>query len=168
MAESTRHRRAFDAYVEMGSDRSIERLHQILTKKGRAPSLRTLYEWSRRYHWQQRLADLERRARVAADEARIAEIRKMQGRQAKVGLLLQQKGTEWLTELEGERATADAAIRAITEGARLERLARGEPTERISQGETDSRLEELDDEELDRLIALEEGGVEGEGQAGPH
>ena len=25
MAESTRHRRAFDAYVEMGSDRSIER-----------------------------------------------------------------------------------------------------------------------------------------------
>lgn len=52
MAEGTRQRQAFDLYWQLGAERSIERLRQQLAARGRARSLRTLYEWSRSCHWQ--------------------------------------------------------------------------------------------------------------------
>ncbi len=129
-----------------------------MSAEGKAPSVRTLYEWSSRYRWQDRIADLEREARVAEDEARVAAIREMQERQAKEGLLLQQKGAEWLAQIETEQASPEAAIRAVVEGARLERLARGEVTERTEvRNDADPKLERLDDEALDHLIELAEG-----------
>jgi hypothetical protein len=153
MPESTRQRLAFDRYFRLGGQRSIELLHSELAREGQPPSLRTLYEWSRRYHWQSRLADLERQAREAEDAARITAIREMQERQAKAALLLQQKGVEWLAQLPADEVSADAAIRALVEGAKLERLVRGEATERTEQRQaSDPRLEELSDAELDRLI----------------
>lgn len=158
MPESTRHRRAFERYWRLGSERSIEKLHAAMSSEGSGPSLRTLYEWSRRYRWQDRLADLERQARAAEDEARVAAIREMQERQAKEGLLLQQKGAEWLAQIETEHASPEAAIRAVVEGARLERLARGEATERTEiRDDTDPKLQRLSEKELDRLIELAEG-----------
>ncbi len=167
MPESTKHRRAFERYWRLGAERSIEKLHAAMSSEGSGPSLRTLYEWSRRYRWQDRLADLERQAREAEDEARVVAIRQMHERQAKEGLLLQQKGTEWLAQIETEEAKPEAAIRAVVEGARLERLARGEATERTEiRDDTDPRLQRLSDEELDRLIELAEG-VRGEGPPRP-
>ena len=158
MPESTKHRDAFGAYWRLGQERSIERLHAALKAEGNVPSLRTLYEWSSKYRWQDRVADLERRARVAEDEVRLAAIREMQERQAKEGLLLQQRGAQWLAQINDEQASPEAAIRAVVEGAKLERLARGEPTERTEiQNEPDPRLERLSDEELDRLVELAEG-----------
>ena len=168
MRETTRHRQAFDQYWRLGPDRSIERLHAALAAEGHAPTLRTLYVWSRQLHWQQRVNDLERDARAAADAVRVAAIREMQERQAKEALLLQQKGTEWLAATEAKDATPEAAIRAITEGARLERLARGEATDRTEAiGATAQQLEGLDDAELDHLLTLAEGLVAGEDQATP-
>lgn len=162
MAESTRHRQAFDLYWRLGAGRSIEGLHAALSAQGAAPGLRTLYEWSRTYHWQSRLADLERAARRAEDEARIAAIREMEDRHAKEALLLQQKGAEWLTQLPADDVSADAAIRAIAEGVRLERLVRGQVTERTEhQGETG--LERLTDEQVDALLAAAEQPLAGEG-----
>ena len=60
MPESTRQRGALNLYCNLGARRSIGRLHAAIAGDGPAPNLRTLYEWSRRYHWQDRLADLER------------------------------------------------------------------------------------------------------------
>ena len=163
MRETARHRHAFDRYFRLGSDRTITQLRAALGAEGDAPALRTLWEWSRQLQWQQRLVDLERQARDAEDAARVAAIREMHERQAKEGLLLQQKGTAWLTELSAAEASAEAAIRAVTEGAKLERLARGEATERTEhQGPSDPRLEELHDAELDRLIELAERPLAGE------
>ena len=65
MAETTRHREAFDAYWRLGGERSIERLHAVLGARGKAPTDRTLYEWSRRFRWQDRIARLEREAKRA-------------------------------------------------------------------------------------------------------
>ena len=164
MRETTRHRKAFDRYWRLGADRSLERLHAELEAEGRAPTLRTLYEWSRQLHWQGRISDLEREARQAEDAARVAAIREMQERQAREGLLLQQRGAEWLAGLGAEDASAEAAIRAITEGAKLERLARGEATERTeSVDHTAEQLREVTDDELERFIGLAEGTVEGAG-----
>ena len=170
MTESTRHREAFELYWRMGAHRSIERLHTELEALGSAPGLRTLYEWSRTYGWQQRIAGLEREARRAEDDVRVQALREMQDRHAKEALLLQQKGAEWITAKGGDDATADAAIRAIVEGARMERLARGEPTERQevkAELELHTRLGGLSDEQLDHLIGLAEGALDGTGETAP-
>ena len=170
MPETAKHRRAFDIYWRLGPERSIERLHAELAEAGAAPTLRTLYEWSSRYHWQDRLLELEQEAQRVEDEARIAALRQMQDRQTKEGLLLQQKGAEWLSKMDDKRVTADAATRAVVEGARLERLARGEVTERKEirrEGEeANERLAELTDEELKEFIQRAEGLVDGKGQEG--
>jgi len=163
MSESTRHRQAFDHYWTLGADRSIEKLHLELRQVGRGVGLRTLYDWSSRFHWQDRLTDLERNAREAEDRQRITAIREMAARQAREALLLQQKGAEWLTSLTTDQVTADAAIRAIVEGARLERLVRGEATERTDDlGRSNSRLEALTDEQLDSLLQYAERALAGE------
>ena len=168
MRETTRHREAFDRYWRLGAGRTIRRLHAALEAEGSARSLRTLCEWSRQFHWQDRISDLESEARQAADAARVAAIREMHDRQAREGLLLQQRGTEWLGELKSEDASPEAAIRAITEGAKLERLARGEATERTeSVDQAAEQLEGLSDDELQRLIAVAEGTVDGAGATGP-
>ena len=171
MPESTRQREAFDLYWELGGERSIERLYIELGARGEKPTLRTLYEWSRIHHWQDRLADLEREARQAAHEARREAVREMYERQAKEALLLQLKGAAWLASLEAGDASAEAAIRAVVEGARLERVARGEPGERVHQegevlyGEID--LTNFSHEEFRRLVEVAEQRAAGAGKAEP-
>jgi hypothetical protein len=154
VSESTRHRQAFEVYWRLGPYRTIERLREaLLADKARAPSLRTLYQWSSQFGWQQRIAAIEREARQAEDEERQAEIRTMYQRQANEGLFLQQRGLEWLETVDPEAVSPEAALRAIVEGAKLERISRGEPTERQElTGEVDTRLTELSDGELYAII----------------
>ena len=121
MPENARHRQAFDLYWRLGAERSVERLHKALRARGKAPSLRTLYDWSRRYRWQEHLARLEEEAKRSEDEARVEALQEMYERQGKEGLLLQQRGAEWLAGMTDEKVTADAAIRAVVEGARTHR-----------------------------------------------
>jgi len=167
MAESTKQRAAFEIYWRLGSERSIERTRQeLLRRYGRAPVIRTLYSWSSQYQWQHRLARLEHEARVAEDEARVAAIKEMYERQAKAGLLLQQKGTEWLLSINGGVVDASTAVKAIFEGAKLERIARGQPGERQEiQGELETRLSLLEDPAFEALLRHVESGLEGGGQA---
>lgn len=170
MAESTKHRLALERYWRMRGSRSLERLHAELEAAGGAPTMRTLYEWSRRFHWQDRIAGLEREAKRADDQARVSAMKEMYDRQGKEALLLQQKGAEWLATMAAGDATPEAAIRAVVEGARLERLARGEPTDRKEvQGEIEinTRLTGISDEELDYLIEYTRRALAGEGEAEP-
>jgi hypothetical protein len=168
MPESTKQRLAFDAYFDLGAERSIERLHTKMRASKRPPSLRTLFEWSRRYRWQDRIARLEQEARRADDDARIQALREMYERHAQEAMLLQYQGAQWLTTMDDDRVTADGAIRAIVEGARMERLARGEPSERTeTNGEltVNARLTTISDEELDRLLEFAESAQGREGAA---
>lgn len=165
MPENSKHRRAFEIYWRLGHVRSIERLRVELERTGDAPSLRTLFEWSRRYLWQNRIADLERAAKESEDDARLAAITEMNERHRKEGILLQQKGAEWAVALKPGEVTADAATRAITEGARLERLASGAPTSReeIQHGSANLKLAAISDEELDYLLESAQRALGGEG-----
>jgi len=169
MPENAKHRHAFDAYWKLGSERTIEQLHAVLRSEGKAPTRRTLFEWSRTYRWQERLARIEEEAKRAEDDVRVEALREMYERQAKEALLLQHRGAEWLAGITDDKVTADAAIRALVEGARLERLARGEPSERQEvqeHGQEEARLAAITDAELDRLIEHTEGAVAGEEQEG--
>ena len=171
MPEGARQEAAFDRYWGLGPERSIERLRGELAKdedgQRSVPSVRTLYEWSRRYRWQDRIARLERQAREAADEARVEVLREMYDRQAREALLLQQRGTEWLAEFAAGQASPEAAIRAIVEGAKLERLARGEPSDRTAQegaNDVQQQLARFTDEELELLVQQAECLVDGAGE----
>ncbi len=163
MRETSRSQRAFDLYFNLGPDRTIKRLQAALRAVGSSPTERTLFEWSRRFHWQHRIAELDREARIAADAARVQALREMAERHTKEALLLQQRGAEWIARMDDDHVTADGAIRTVVEGVRMERLARGEATEKQEiRGELEirPRLKELTDEQLDNLIDLVERDLE--------
>ena len=163
MRETTRHRKAFAAYLDLGASRTVERLRVTLEADGIKVTIRTLYEWSRRFRWQKRIDDIEREARRVETEEQIAAIREMRERQSREALLLQQKGTEWLANIKDANASPEAAIRAIVEGSKLERLARGEVTERAEiRSAMEEKLTEVDDDKLERLIEIADSIVERE------
>lgn len=147
MRETTRHRVIFAAYVDLGASRTLEALHrQIRADPGaygltRAPGLRSLYRWSTELHWQDRLDDLEREARRQDAETYLRSLQEMNERQAREGLVLQQKAVQRIQALADNELSGSEAIRALVEGARLERLARGEVTDR-------SQIERTDDLDL--------------------
>ena len=163
MRETTQRRHAFDAYLRLGSGRTLRELREALLRDGgRAPTVRTLEEWSRQLQWQRRIDDVEREYREADDEARRAAVREMAERHAQEGVLLQQRGATWLTAIDSESVTTDSAIRALAEGVRICRLARGEATDRTAFGEDrDPRLERFSEAELEHLIDAAERAVEG-------
>jgi uncharacterized protein YoaH (UPF0181 family) len=143
MRESTSHRLAFNLYVELGSARSLEGLHATIASDpaaygfSRTPSLRSIYRWSSDLHWQGRINDLEREARRRDAENHLQQLREMNERHARAGLALQQKAVQRIQSLYESDLTATEAIKALTEGARLERLARGEVTDRTSVERSD-------------------------------
>jgi len=171
---SSRQERAFALYLALGPERSLASLVGVLRvdpgRAGlrRAPSLRTLEDWSARYRWQQRLADVERRAREDAERQHLEWVKQHRERLRQEGLLLQQRGIEWLKDKRTNDVTAHEAIRAIDAGFKLEALALGEATERISMEVDDERIQRLTDEELELLIRharqAQRGGAEGEGE----
>lgn len=177
MKETTRHRLAFDLYVRLGADRSLEALHEAL--KGdpsliglkRDPSRSTLESWSSAFHWQDRLLDLERKATEQDREQQLRTLQEMAERHAREGLALQQKGVERLQSLRPEELTPSDAVRALIEGVRLERLARGEPTDRIAQkgeeGHEPVDLRNFNNEELRRLAELGDRRAAGAGEEEP-
>ena len=122
MRESTRHRHAFERYVRLGAKRSIERLHEVMSTEDQgSPSIRTLYDWSSKLQWQQRLDELEQAHRQLDRELFIAERRDAHRRHINISVLLQQKGVEWLDLLDERAVSGQAAIRALREGVRMER-----------------------------------------------
>jgi hypothetical protein len=175
MPASSREHRAFAVYLSLGPDRSLAELAEVLranpARAGlrRAPSLRTLEEWSVRGRWQDRIADVDRRAREEAERQHLERLSQYRQRLREEGLLLQQRGIEWLKKKNTDEVKAHEAIRAIDLGHRLEALALGEATQRISVEDSDERIERLSDDDLELLIRhareAQRGSPPGEGEA---
>jgi hypothetical protein len=176
MAASARQERAFDLYLKLGPDRSLAELARSLRADpgraglNRAPTLRTLENWSTQYGWQKRVAEVARREREEAEKQHLEWIKQHRERLRQEGLLLQQRGIGWLKEKETAEVSASEAIRAIDTGFKLEALSLGEATQRIAiDEEDDDRLRRLSDEDLDLLIrqarAAQPGSSPGEGEA---
>lgn len=174
MRETSKQRKAFDLYVRMGPQRSLQELHRELQKQpdliglSKSPSRSTLDAWSSGLHWQARLQDLEREARRRDEADQIKVLHEMNERHIKEGLALQQKGIERLNQMDLQEFPPSDAIRAVIEGIKLERLVRGEPTEHVRQegtaiyGHID--LSGFSNEELRRLAELADRGEAGAGE----
>ncbi len=177
MAQQTRHRLAFDHYVELGPGRSLEALYAALCDDPsliglrKAPARSTIDVWSSRFQWQDRLQDLEREARARDDEALLASLKEMNARHGKEGVALQQAGIARLSSLSPDEISAADAVRAVVEGVRLERLASGAATEHVRQEGTQLyghvSLERFSDEELRRLVDAAERGAAGADETQP-
>ncbi len=175
MSTQSREGRAFVVYLGLGPDRSLAELAAVLradpSRAGlkRAPSLRTLEGWSVRYRWQDRITDIDRRAREDAERQHLEWVSQHRERLRREGLLLQQRGMEWLKNKDSDEVKAQDAIRAIDTGFRLEALALGEATQRVAVEEDDDRLQRLTDEDLDLIIRharqVQSGSPPREGEA---
>lgn len=174
MGASSRQNRAFEVYLELGPSRSLLTLHNNLSADpssaglARCPSLRTLEQWSATYGWQDRIADIDRKAREKAEREHLDWVKQYRERLRTEGLLLQQRGIGWLAKRDPSDVRAHEAIRAIETGFRLEALALGEATARISMEVDDERLQRLTDEELEFIIGqAREARERGEAREGP-
>lgn len=158
MSASSRQERAFAVYLELGPDRSLAELAAVLRadphRAGlrRAPSVRTLEGWSAGRKWQDRIADIDRQTREEGERRHVEWVNQHRERLRHEGLLLQQRGMEWLEAKDGDEVKAGEAIRAIEAGFKLEALALGEATERFTVGDDDDRIRRLTDEELELII----------------
>lgn len=156
MSASSRQDEAFQAYVALGPNRNLRDLRSALAAQrrgsARPPSLRTLEAWSSRYGWQDRLAEIEHRARDEQEQQHVEWVKQHRERLRQEGLLLQTRGIEWLSEKLAAEVSAHEAIRAIDTGFKLEALALGEATQRIAVDDEDERLKGLSDDELELLI----------------
>lgn len=163
MSARSRADAAFDAYIRLGLGRSLARLRDALAgQRGRPPSLRTLESWSVRYRWQERLREIEREARVQADCEHAEWVQQHRERLRNEGLVLQQRGLEWLRDKLSGDVSAHEAIRAMEAGFRLEALALGQATERIAvEEEYGNVIGRLSDDELERAIALLQSAAPG-------
>jgi len=120
---------AFTLYRDMGYKRSLVKVGQ---KYGGNRNIRALMErWSSQYNWVERVTAyddyLELQKRLAHEE----ELEKMCKRHLTLSMALQSKAAEKLKDLEGKKMRVSDAIRAVSEGTKLERLTRGEPTEKV-------------------------------------
>lgn len=165
--ENPRQRDAFERYFRQGASRSIERLHDELAAAGEKRSLRTLYNWSSWYRWQQRVAELELDAFLAEEERLVSDLRSAQSRKGQIGRAMQRTALSRLEGLSAELKPADV-LRFLQLGVQLEEEALAEAIARAQQG-SGLRTRELqrlafqkgfesDEDELRRFDRLERLG----------
>lgn len=139
---------AFQFYLGLGPDRSYQRVaDQFGVSKCAVTKL------AMRERWQERVEDLERKAREGAEQKALESLEAMNLRHLKSLKVVQGKALEALRSM--PLATAMEAVRALDMSIRQERLIRGEPSDR-----TAISVEEVIKREYERwMVAEEEGDV---------
>ena len=114
---------AFDFYFALGPSRS----YQAVAEKF-AVSKRAVTKCASREGWQQRLADLEHRARERSDDKIVESLDAMNSRHLRMWQIVQGRALEALKTFALKDAMA--AVKALDTSVKGERIARGEPSER--------------------------------------
>ena len=89
--------------------------------QGHRPSKASLLNWAVEYGWNERAAELDRRASEKYEAEYVAQKAHMMGRHAKVGRELIEKGWDWVQN--NQIRSAHAALRAIELGIEIEKDA---------------------------------------------
>ena len=142
------HPDSFEFYIGLGPDRSYQAVadHYGVTK--RAVTKRAAKE-----RWQQRLAELEAKARRGAERKVLETLEEMNTRHIKSLRVIQGKALEALRSM--PLATAMEAVRALEMAIRQERVIRGQPSDRTAVS-----VEEVVRREYERWMRPEESGDE--------
>ena len=135
---------AFDFYYSLGPGRSYAAVGQKYGASKRAVTRLAVQEG-----WQQRIVEVERRARERTDTKVVESIEAMQTRHIKTLQAVLGKALEALRSL--PLASGMEAVRAIEMVIRQERLARGEATER-----TALNVEEIIKREYEQIMVTED------------
>lgn len=116
--------RCFQAWYLSGRPARLDSKIFPRDEYGRVPKARTLREWKADNGWIERGDELDAKAHNDSDNALVIIKAEMLKRQAELGKLMQDKGSEYL---KGDKGIDDAhaAILAIVKGAELERTSRG-------------------------------------------
>lgn len=123
----------FGWYVELGLERSLEKLAERCAAIGLGIHVNTLKNYSAKYEWQQRVAVIDAKARLGADVVRAAALAQRRQEQAALGRELQHIAAGALQALmeRGTPLTPSDIARLADVGTKIERLAMGEATSRI-------------------------------------
>ncbi|MFN0007035.1 MAG: hypothetical protein ACKVXR_03930 [Planctomycetota bacterium] len=109
---------AFELYVELGPGRS----HQALAEK-LGVSKKAVSRCAKREKWQERLEEVERKARERTDEKLVEEIEEMNTRHLKVLRFIQGRSIETMKSL--PLTSAKDAVQAFLLSMEKERAVRG-------------------------------------------
>jgi hypothetical protein len=131
---------AFEQYFSLGPERSYEAL-----AKSCGVSKRAVSKLATKERWQERLRELERKARERSDEKVLETLEDMSARHLKVLRFIQNKAIEALKSMPLDSAME--AVRAYHVSVEKERLIRGEPSDR-----TEMSLEEITKREMRTLL----------------
>lgn len=119
---------AFEHYLALGADRSYKAVADHFGVSKRSVTKRATKE-----NWQDRIAELERKAHDAAEKRAFETLKQMAIRHIRICKTIQKKALENLQAV--PLMTAMEAVRALNISLKQERLARGEPTERTANVE---------------------------------
>jgi len=137
---------ALEFYLALGPDRSYQKVadHYGVSK-------RAVTKLAARERWQEKVVELERRARESAEKKALESLEGMNLRHLKSLKVVQGKALEALRSM--PLTTAMEAVRALDMAIRQERLIRGEPSDR-----TAISVEEVIRREYERWMLPEEDG----------
>ena len=137
---------AFDHYLELGVDRS----YQAVAERYGVSKV-AVVQRAKRDRWQERLRELEKKAREQADKKAVETLEAVRERQLKAARIVQARALEAMRILPPERAIKAAA--ALQIAWKHELLLLGEPTERTAN------MEEVVRREYERWMGSEEADV---------
>ena len=134
---------AFEYYFSLGVDRSYEAVadHYGVSKV-------TVTRRAKREHWQERLRELERKARETSQKKALDEMEAVRERHVKAARLLQAKALEALRNMPPEKAVKAAG--ALNIAWKHELLVLGEPTDR------QATVEEITKREMSRWLVVDD------------
>lgn len=135
---------AFDFYQALGQSRSYQAVADRYRVTKRAVTLLAARE-----QWQERVLELERKARVRSDEKAVESLEEMNTRHLKVLRFIQSRSIETMKSTPLDSAMD--AVRAYALSVDKERLIRGEPT-----GRAEIDLAQLVKRESERWMVLVE------------
>jgi hypothetical protein len=138
---------AFSFYVSLGPSRSYD---AVAEKYG--ASKRGVADHAKRERWQQRIEQVESRARESADSKAQESIEEMNARHLRESKFLQSKAIEGLKS--GRLELVASCGKAMTSAIQLERLIRGQATERTEN------VEQIVKREYERWLVPVERDVE--------
>lgn len=179
--ESSAANQALIDYAQMGKERSLRKLaarylqqrdqQQQAGEPANVPTVRveTLEDWSRKYHWQDRVAVFDDEQRAARLRARRADIDTMNIRHVQLSHGLLAKAADWLKEKTNKVTKASDVAAYVKLAVEIERRALGLPTEHLelTAMSTDALLTRyynlVDQIRLQAVDGGEEDGEDGQG-----